>query len=267
MKLKTLSFIIVAMAILQSCNTTKTELSYMMDLAEVQSGELPIQDYNPIIKPDDELFISITSSVPEATALYNLPMQNPATLSEIKITSQPQQQTYLVDSKGDIDMPVIGKIHVAGMTTEQLKAKLTEIIQKDVKDAMVRVDLVNFRVVVAGEVNTPKTVDVNRQRFSILDAINAAGDLTPYGERKNVLIIREEDGKRVFAHLDLNSSEILTSPYFYLKQNDYIYVEPNEIRRSNAKYDQNNSYKLTVVSTIVSAASVIASLVIALTVK
>ena len=103
--------------------------------------------------------------------------------------------------------------------------------------------------------------------MTVLDALAAAGDLTEYGERSNVLIIREENGERKFAHLDLNSSETLTSPYYYLQQNDYVYVAPNKVRQANSKYNQNNAYKLSVTSTIVSAASVIASLVIALTVK
>ena len=108
---------------------------------------------------------------------------------------------------------------------------------------------------------------MDRNRYSILDALSDAGDLTEYGERSNVLLVREENGERKFIHLDLNSSETLTSPYFFLKQNDYIYVEPNKVRQANSKYNQNNSFKLTVISTVVSAASVIASLVIALTVK
>ena len=122
-------------------------------------------------------------------------------------------------------------------------------------------------VVVAGEVKQPQTIRVDRNRISILDALAAAGDLTEYGERSNVLVIREENGERKFAHLDLNSSEVLTSPYYYLQQNDYVYVAPNKVRQSNSKYNTNNSFKLQVTSTIVSAASVIASLVIALTVK
>ena len=125
----------------------------------------------------------------------------------------------------------------------------------------------NFKVVVAGEVMSPKTVEVHGNRFSILDALSAAGDLTQYGERSNVMLIREENGERKFVHLDLNSGDILKSPYFYLQPNDYVYVEPNKIRQANSKYNQDNAYKLQVTSTIVSAASVIASLVIALTVK
>ena len=91
--------------------------------------------------------------------------------------------------------------------------------------------------------------------------------MTPYGERSNVLLIREKDGKKEYVHLDMNSSEVLSSPYYYLEQNDYIYVEPNKVRQANSKYNQDNAFKLSVISTIVSASSVIASLVIALTVK
>ncbi len=153
------------------------------------------------------------------------------------------------------------------MTTEQLTDMLVQKISADVKDPVVTVRLANFTVVVAGEVKTPKTISVDRNRISVLDALAAAGDLTEYGERSNVLVIREEGGKRTYAHLDLNSSETLSSPYYYLKQNDYVYVAPNKVRQANSKYNQNNAFKLSVISTIVSASSVIASLVIALTVK
>ena len=140
-------------------------------------------------------------------------------------------------------------------------------ISETVDDPIVRVQLVDFRVNVLGEVKKPGAVLVNKERYSILDALADANDLTEYGERSNVLLIREIDGKRIYQRLNLNSSDILTSPYFYLQQNDVVYVEPNEIRRENAKYNQNNAYKISVVSTIVSACSVIASLIIALTVK
>ena len=175
--------------------------------------------------------------------------------------------TYVVDTKGDIDFPILGKIHVAGLNCEQLRDLLTERISKDVKDPLVTVTLANFKVVVAGEVNKPGNIPVKGNRVTVLDALSAAGDLTPYGERSNVLVIREENGKRTFAHLDLNSSEVLTSPYYYLQQNDYVYVEPNKIRQANSKYNQDNASKLTVISTVVSACSVIASLVIALAIK
>ncbi|MDE5750479.1 MAG: SLBB domain-containing protein, partial [Duncaniella sp.] len=132
----------------------------------------------------------------------------------------------------------------------------------------VTVNLMNFTVNVAGEVKEPGRIHVDGNRITILDALTAAGDLTEFGERSRVLVIREQpDGTRQFAHLDLNSSKIVESPYYYLQQNDYVYVEPNKIRQQNSKYNQNSAFKLQVVSTIVSVASVIASLVIALAVK
>lgn len=227
-----------------------------------------MSDYMPAIQPDDELFISVSSTSPEATAVYNLPATNPPQAGDVVTVQSPvRNATYMVDEKGDITMPVLGKIHVAGMNVDQLTEYLTHEISKDVHDPVVTVRLVNFKVVVAGEVKTPQTITVNRNRVSVLDALAAAGDLTEYGERSDVLVIREENGVRKFAHLDLNSSETLNSPYFYLRQNDYVYVSPNKVRQANSKYNQNNAYKLSVISTVVSAASVIASLVIALSVK
>lgn len=267
MKSKALSIIGAAVLLLSSCSSSKTVLPYFTDISDVQTGTYAATDYTPEIKPDDELLITVMSEVPEASAPYNLPAINPGQRDVITVTTSPRQQTYIVDSKGDINFPILGKIHAAGNTCEQLQQMLTEKISADVKDPLVSVTLVNFKVIVAGEVAKPGTIKVNSNRFSVLDALSAAGDLTPYGERSNVLLVREENGKRTFTHLDLNSSETLTSPYFYLKQNDYIYVEPNAIRQANAKYNQDNAYKLTVISTIVSAASVIASLVIALTIK
>lgn len=264
-----LLYAVIAMAVvLSSCNTAyNTTLPYFEDIKTSQSGEMPDGDYSIKIIPDDELLITVTSMIPSATAVYNIPLANPATRDVIANVTQPQQQTYIVDNKGDIQFPVLGTIHVAGMSTQELKAELVKRIGEAVTDPIVRVQLVNFRVNVLGEVRKPGAISVNKERYSILDALADAGDLTEYGERDNVLLIREEDGKKVYQRFNLNNSEILKSPYFYLKQNDVVYVEPNEIRRENAKYNQNNSYKISVVSTIVSASSVIVSLIIALAVK
>lgn len=245
-----------------SCSSNHSVLTYFTDIDAV--SEIPVGDYSVKIEPSDELFITINSLVPSASAAYNLPLSNPATSGSLTEVNQPSQQTYIVDTKGDIDMPIIGKIHVAGKTTEQICEEITALVSRDVTDPVVKVELVNFVVNVVGEVLTPGRYPVASTRFSVLDALAAAGDLTAYGKRENVLIIREENGKRTTARLNLNSAEALSSPYFFLKQNDYVYVEPSEVRKDNADYNQNNSYKLSVVSTIVSGCSVIASLIIAL---
>ena len=267
MKIKALLTGCLLALIMGSCSSSKSSLPYFMDISTIKAGTLPQGDYMSKIKPDDELFISVNSLNPEATAAYNLGMANPSTKEQFPMAQTPSQRTYIVSTDGDIDFPQLGRLHVAGLTTEQLADELVKRISADVQDPQVYVQLVNFVVNVAGEVKNPGQIPVKRNRMTILDALSAAGDLTEYGERSNVLIIREENGERKFAHLDLNSSDLLTSPYYYLQQNDYIYVEPNKIREANSKYNQNNSYKLSLTSTIVSAASVIASLVIALTVK
>lgn len=250
-----------------SCNTERSPLTYFSDIDSISmAGPVALGDYQVKIEPTDELFITVTSLSPEATAQYNLPLTNPGTTSTLGVsTGQLQQQTYVVNSSGDINFPALGKLHVAGLTIDQLEKDLIARISRDVADPVVRVELINFKVNVAGEVKDPQQIEVKSRRFSVLDALAAAGDLTEYAERNNVLVIREENGKRISGRINLNSGESLNSPFFYLKQNDYVYVEPNKIRKDNSKYNQNNAYKLSVISTIVSGCSVVASLVIALT--
>ena len=263
-----LVIMMIAAATLLSCTSTKDNtLAYFKDLSAAPSGTLPNPQGNyPIrIQPDDELVITVTSSVPQATAAYNMPMDNPATRSSILTTTQPRTQTYIVDDDGYIMMPTLGRLHVGGMTISEIRNLVTSKVSEDVKDPFVRVDIVNFGIDVMGEVKNPHRVVTGQQYFTVLDALAACGDLTEFGKRDNVIVIRTEDGKRSYHTLNLNSSDVFNSPYFYMRQNDVVYVEPNQIRIDNSKYNQNNAFKLSVISTVVSSVSVIASLVIALT--
>ena len=267
MKLKYILILLLSIG-MWSCSTSRSSLTYFEDIKTQTDGTLPAPStYEIRIVPDDELLITVTSLIPEVTAEYNLPLSNPAKNGSLLEVTQPKQQTYLVDKAGDINFPRLGVIHVAGMTSSELQNLIAKKISVDVEDPIVKVALVNFRVNVLGEVRNPGTIGVNRERFSILDALGAAGDLTEYAERNNILLIREVDGKKEFHRLNLNDAELLSSPYYYLQQNDAIYVEPNKIRKDNSKYNQNNAFKLSMASAIISASSVIASLVIALTVK
>ena len=267
MRFRSVILLALTAVVLYSCSTSRTSLTYFENIDKIEHIAAQVDGYSLKIEPNDELFITVTSLVPEATAAYNLPMSNPGLLSELNTTTQMQQQTYIVDPSGFIDMPILGKVHVQGLTTIQLKDRLVKEISTEVEDPIVKVELVNFRVNVMGEVKTPCAINVKRERYSILDALSDAGDLTEYGERDNVLLIREENGAKTYHRINLNDASILSSPYFYLKQNDVVYVEPNSIREDNSKYNQNNSYKVSVASAIVSACSVVASLVIALTIK
>lgn len=258
---------VLAAGLLSACSTSSTKLPYFTDIPDVATGKLDVKSYAPEISPDDELMIFVTSENPVASSVFNLPIA--ASVPRNTNVQYPQNslQTYKVNQLGDIQFPILGTIHVAGMTTVQLQKYLTERISKEVENPLVTVSLENFTVRVGGEVAAPKEIRVDRERFTILDALAAAGDLTPYGERSNVLLVREKDGKLTYTRLDLNSSDLLTSPFYYLQPNDYIYVTPNKVRQANAKYNSDNAYKLQVASIVVSTASVIASLVIALLVK
>ncbi|MBO4722948.1 MAG: polysaccharide biosynthesis/export family protein [Muribaculaceae bacterium] len=269
MKFKNLIIFAVLTLVLTGCKTaTENTLSYFRNLGDSPSGVMPQgTSYEIKIVPEDELSIVVTSSVPEATAMFNQPQANTARRGDMSTQSAPRLQTYIVNKDGDIVMPVIGRLNVAGKTTREVEQMIVSRVSQTVKDPFVRVELTGFYINVMGEVKNPHRVYVNSERFTLLDALSAAGDLTEFGERNNVLVIREENGQQIYHRLNLADSNIFSSPYFYLQQNDVVYVEPNQIRIDNSKYNQNNAYKLTVISTIVSAASVIASLIIAVAVK
>ena len=248
------------------CGCKSTRLAYFDNLpAEEQAAALPVEQRQILIEPDDELLIQVTAEVPEAVAIYLRPLIQPIGMNNVATsTATIQQQTYRVAKDGDIDFPVLGRIHVGGQTTGQVAEYLTQRIAEDVEAPIVTVSLVNFKIRVLGEVARPGSFLMDRERVTVLDALADAGDLTMYGRRDDVVVIREENGKVAYHKLNLNDSQIVTSPYYYLKQNDVIYVSPTDARKGAADYNQNNSFKVSVVSAIISACSVVASLIIAL---
>ena len=270
MKLRNILWCCAVLLMCASCGSTKEvpTLAYFQNLKD-SVGKLPdnVSNYKIKIQPDDELIITITSTLPEATAMYNLPLGNPSLKGNINATQSPRIQTHIVDRNGMIQLPVLGEIQAAGLSTKELEAVIKNSVSEHVKDPFVRVEMINFTVNVMGEVRAPQRIVVGKERFSVLDALAAAGDLTEYGKRDNVLVIRTENGKSTYHRLNLTDGSIYASPYFYLQQNDVVYVEPNDIKIDNSKYNQFSAFKLSQLSTIVSLASVVASLVIALSVK
>ncbi|MEJ1236943.1 polysaccharide biosynthesis/export family protein [Chryseolinea sp. T2] len=187
---------------------------------------VPIKNYaSPKIQPDDILAITVSSLSAESNVIYNnvlLPANgNVGTLAE-KIN-----EGYLVDKNGFINFPVIGKVALAGLTKEEAIEKMTDLIKTQVKNPIVNVRFINFKVTVIGEVTKPATFVVETEKINVLEALGLAGDMTEFGRRENVLIIREKDGIRTSARLNLNNKAVLTSPFYYLQQNDIVYVEPD----------------------------------------
>ncbi len=264
MKIKVLSTLVLLVT-LAAC-TNKDSYFATLD-AEKLSGTVEVGDYELRIAPDDMLSITVSSAVPDAAAPYNLPAVSYSKPGNRELTVVPNLQVYTVSSDGYINFPIVGDIRVEGMTRKELSKYIEDKIRPDLKDPFVLVQFMNFKVVVLGEVKNPGQIPLQTERVSVLDAIGAAGDLTNYGERSNVLLIREEDGKRLYHRFDLNDEKLFESPYFFLRQNDVIYVMPNKAQRNNANYNQLSQYRISVVGTVVSAVSVLASLAIALFIK
>ena len=211
-----------------------------------------------IIRPGDALTILVSALDQEAVSPYNLPMAVFGKPGQTELSTTPALQYYVVDEEGNIEFPVLGTLHVAGLKRTEVRAMIKKQLETQVLNPMVNVNLVGAKVSVMGEVNRPGAVSMGNGRLTILDALAAAGDLTVYGRRDNVLLTREKDGKLEIARLNLRDADLYTSPYYYLQQNDVIYVSPNKVR---AVASTNASLWFSMVSTVASAATVIVTIV------
>lgn len=228
--LKKITLVVLLAAMLSACGS-REDLVYFQDM---QSGELEsIYGQLNTIKSGDVLTISVSSSNPALAVPYNLfsarsQISSATSLanSSNRVISNVSYEGYTVDSEGNINFAVLGKIHVAGLTREQVAAKIQAMLVDKMPDPVVTVTIVNFYVTVIGEVTRPGTYNFPGDRLTLLEAIGFAGDLTVYGERSKVMVIREEKEGRHVEILDLKSKDIFASPYFYLQQNDVVYVEP-----------------------------------------
>lgn len=238
--------------LLTSCAAPEKVL-YFQDLDKGLQQNIE-QSYEIKIRKDDVLGITVSARNPELAIPFNLPAT--AYTLEVKSSSANSQLGYQVDIDGFINFPQLGKIQVEGMTRKELAQYITnQLEQKNLlQDPVVTVTFQNFKVSVLGEVKTPKVINVKSDRITVLEALAEAGDLNIQAKRDRVAIIRESDGKRTVHYLDLRSSDLLQSPYYYLQQNDVVYVEPN-----NAKTIQSRSTQVTSVGTWVSVFSSIMS--------
>ena len=248
------------LALLSSCTAPK-EVIYFQDIDQLKQ-EAIAREYEVKIRPDDLLGIIVTGKDQEVVLPFNQPM---ASYQIGESYTQQRLVGYLVDPAGDIDFPFLGKLHVAGLTrtevTELIKDRLSG--EDLLKDPVVTVQFLNFKISVMGEVARPGTFDITGDRVTLLEALSMAGDLTIYGRRDRVAVIREENGERTVRYHDLRSSDIFESPCYYLQQNDVVYVAPNDIRTGSSRINSNNSASvwLSAVSVLASIASLIVTIV------
>jgi polysaccharide export outer membrane protein len=240
-------YLSVFLLIFSSCKISK-QLPYFKDLSDsVAITKLATKSYQPLIlQTDDEVQIIISNSSPEASQYFNMATPSPlnstpgATLpgntvngvggsSTAAAANQNVMNIYRVSYSGNITLPILKEVKAAGLTTEELKAKILDLLQPYLKDPVVIIKLTNFKVTVIGEVGRPVIVPVNGQTINVLEAIGAAGDMTAFGVRNNVRVIRKlPDGSTEVAVLNFNKSNTFQSPFFQLRQNDIVYITPNK---------------------------------------
>ncbi len=259
--MKHLLIVLIVWTSFSSCRTQR-QFTYFRDIPDTISHyRITDTGYKVLtIKPDDVLQVNISSPNPEASSFFNTqggsvvagPVGSGATNS-----GTPAPNSYLVDKEGGIDLPIIGRIEVKGLTTGAVKEAVKNKVAPYLKDPIVSVRLQNFKVTVLGEVTRPANYIVPNERVSLLDAIGMAGDLTVFGRRENVLLIREVEGEKTFTRLNLNDSKVFSSQYYYLQQNDILYVEPNKARA--AATDMTTLRTISIVSSLATLAAVIIS--------
>lgn len=251
----------LAVLLFTSSCVTQRKMAYLYNVNEGAADTINAHykaATEPIITANDRLLITVSALDPEAVAPFNIPAISYMEPNSTMAVASNKLQYYTVDINGDIEFPVLGTIHIGGLTKSQARTLLQNKISASVNNPIVSISFLNFAVTVMGEVNKPGRYEVNSDRVSVLDALAQAGDLTVYGKRDNVLITRENNGKLEFVRLNLNSPDIFASPYFYLQQNDVVYVEPNNTR---AIASQNVSLYLSMVTTLASLATVIVSVI------
>lgn len=237
-----------------SCVSNK-KIAYFQDIQSVNQAQLEnaTKFTEPIIQPDDILSINVFTLNPQSGAIVNQAASNTVLGGGANTAVAAQQVSgFLVDRNGDVELSLIGKVRVAGLTTYQARELIREKAAIVYKEPNVQLRFANFKVSVLGEVNSPSAYTLPNEKVTVLDALSLAGDLTIYGRRENVLIVRDNNGQKEFARLDLNSSKIFESPYYYLRQNDVVYVEPNK-----RKVSASNSAQIQTVGVIASVVSVI----------
>lgn len=250
-------FVFYLFFLLAISSCSKRNLTYFSNLGskEVYTETIEKGD-QPTIQPDDILDIKVSSLNPEANSLFNLGLMPNVNALEQSTVSPVKEAGFLVDHEGYIEYPVIGRIELGGLTKEEATQKLKLLLKEYLKDPIINIRFLNYRITVIGEVTQPSTFTLPSEKISILTALGMAGDLTVFGKRDNVLLIREEGGIRTIARLNLNDKEVLNSPFFYLKQNDVIYVEP--VSSKGPEFNNN----LRLISIFVSIASVVSLLLI-----
>ncbi len=236
---------LLIMLALSSC-ASKTDVVYFQNTGTYETL-VDENSFTPKFKVDDLVSIHVSTLNSEASTPFNL--FRGASEGGIR----PEQVDYLIDKDGEIDFPVIGKLKIAGLSSEEVRALLRKELSEYLKNPIINIRLKNFTVTVLGEVRKPGTYAVNGERITILEALGLAGDLTVKGVRKNVFVLRDFDGTKVYTRIDLTKKEAMSSPVYYLTQNDVVYVEPNQSAITASALDNRATIAVSIASLLITS--------------
>ncbi len=260
--LRTLFFVaanllFVLVCLIQGSCTSRKKIVYF-NSAEAIKNQEAAHNYNPVFCKDDLLSITVSGIDPAASLPFNLPVTTGNSNVSGYTTGAMVPTGYLVDSQGNIEMPVIGKVMVAGMSRMELRSLLQEKLKPYLANAIVNIRILNFKVTVLGDVRSPGTFTIPNERITLLEALGIAGDLNITAKRKNVLVIRDAGGKKTETRVDLTGKELFSSPVYYLNQNDIVYVEPNRAKMNSSVVNASN---VGIVISVISLLTTIAVLI------
>jgi len=235
---------------------------YLQDVEAVNQATQQETLYDAKIMPKDLLTIVVSCTSPELAAPFNLTIASPSNLSIQYTTTQPVLQQYLVDNEGKISFPVLGALTVGGLTKKQAEQLIVDKLKPYMKEnPIVTVRMVNYKISVIGEVARPGTFTISNEKVNLLEALAMAGDMTVYGLRDNVKLIREDaNGKQQIVTLDLNNAETILSPYYWLQQNDIVYITPNKAKARNSDVGNSTSLWFSATSILVSVVSLLVNI-------
>ena len=234
-----------------SC-ASKKEIVYYQNIDGINTSQ-NIASYEVKIQPDDLLMIIVSAEDPEIAMPFNLTTVTIPNASNLQSAMGQQTiQSYLVDRNGNIEFPVLGKLQVGGLTRTEVLQSLKDKIGVYIKNPIINLRIMNFKVSLQGEVNSPGTYSVASERVTLIEALSMAKDLTIYGKRKNILVIREINGVKSYNRVDITKADFINSPFYYLAQNDIIYVEPNNTKVNAAAVGPNTSVIISAISILIS---------------
>lgn len=236
--------------VLSSC-APKSNHVYYQNIDNVLNNNKKLANFETRLQPDDLLMIIVSAEDVEAAAPFNLINTMTSNPNNPAGSGQMQQQLYLIDSKGLIDFPKIGTLKLSGLTRTEAVNLIKEKVQKYINDPIVNLRIMNFKITVQGEVVRPGIHSINSERLTLPEAIALSGDMTIYGKKENVLIIRENNGKKTYNRVDMTKADFIDSPYYFLNQNDIVYIEPNKTRINSSAVGPNISIGISALSLLV----------------